>query len=96
MHPTHGGKTRTGIVSAIRKAHILSMRRRERPSGSSGRTMKGRHMKTLIARLRVKAAEHATYARIRNEIAALSQAEALDLGIFPGDADRIARKAVWG
>jgi uncharacterized protein YjiS (DUF1127 family) len=53
-------------------------------------------MKTLIARLRAKAADHAAYLRIRNEIAALSHAEALDLGIFPADADRIARKAVWG
>ena len=53
-------------------------------------------MKTLIARLRAKAAAHAAYRRFRNEIAALSPAEALDLGIFPADADRIARKAVWG
>lgn len=53
-------------------------------------------MKTLIARLRSKAAQHAAYCRIRDEIAALTRAEALDLGIFPGDADRIARAAVWG
>ncbi len=53
-------------------------------------------MKTLMARLRIRAAEHATYRRIRDEIAALSRAESLDLGIFPADADRMARKAVWG
>lgn len=53
-------------------------------------------MKTLIAHLRAQVAAHAAYARLRNEIAALSHAEALDLGIFPGDAERIARKAVWG
>jgi uncharacterized protein YjiS (DUF1127 family) len=53
-------------------------------------------MKTLIARLRAAAAEQATYRRLRAEIAGLSHAEALDLGIFPGDADRIARTAVWG
>ncbi len=53
-------------------------------------------MKTLIARLRDTAAKHAAYARIRDEIAALTEAQALDLGIFPADADRIARKAVWG
>jgi uncharacterized protein YjiS (DUF1127 family) len=34
--------------------------------------------------------------RLRAEIAGLTHAEALDLGIFPGDADRIARQAVWG
>lgn len=53
-------------------------------------------MKTMIARLREKAAKHATYRRIRDEIAALSRAESLDLGIFPADADRMAHKAVWG
>lgn len=53
-------------------------------------------MKTLIAHLRAKAAKRAAYVRIRDEIAALSHAEALDLGLFPGDADRIARTAVWG
>lgn len=57
-------------------------------------------MKTLLTRLRVKAAQkaelHATYRRIRDEIAALPRAEALDLGLFPADAHRIAHKAVWG
>jgi uncharacterized protein YjiS (DUF1127 family) len=53
-------------------------------------------MKTLIAHLRSMAAKQATYRRPRAEIAGLTHAEALDLGIFPGDADRIARQAVWG
>jgi uncharacterized protein YjiS (DUF1127 family) len=53
-------------------------------------------MRTLIARLRDSAAKHAAYRRIRNEIAALTTAEALDLGIFPADAERMAHKAVWG
>ncbi len=53
-------------------------------------------MMNLITRLRSMAAEQATYRRLRAEIAGLSHAEALDLGIFPGDADRIARQAVWG
>jgi uncharacterized protein YjiS (DUF1127 family) len=53
-------------------------------------------MMNLITRLRSMAAEQATYRRLRAEIAGLSHAEALDLGIFPSDADRIARQAVWG
>ncbi len=53
-------------------------------------------MKTLIAHMRSMAAKQATYRRLRAEIAGLTHAEALDLGIFPGDADRIARQAVWG
>ena len=32
----------------------------------------------------------------RDEIAGMERRVALDLGIFPEDADRIARKAVWG
>jgi uncharacterized protein YjiS (DUF1127 family) len=52
-------------------------------------------MKTLISRLRARAAQLAAYRRIRDEIASLSRAEALDLGIFPADADLMARKAVW-
>lgn len=51
-------------------------------------------MKSLIARLRDTAEKHAAYRRLRHEIATLPKAEALDLGIFPGDAERIARKAV--
>jgi uncharacterized protein YjiS (DUF1127 family) len=53
-------------------------------------------MKTLLTRLRAQAAKNAAFRQIRDEIANLTRAEALDLGIFPGDADRIARKAVWG
>ncbi len=53
-------------------------------------------MKTLFTRLRAYAAQHATYRRIRDEIASLSHAESLDLGIFPADAHRMAHKAVWG
>ena len=75
---------------------MLHVRRRGWPSGPPGRTSKGHMMKTLIAHLRTLAANQATFRRLRAEIAGLSHAEALDLGIFPGDADRIARQAVWG
>ncbi|MGL6212105.1 MAG: hypothetical protein ACRC14_19950 [Paracoccaceae bacterium] len=53
-------------------------------------------MKRFITNLRVAAAKQAEYVRTRNEIAALPRAVALDLGIFPEDAEIIARKAVWG
>ena len=96
MRGLHGGTAPARVVIANDTGHMLHMRRRDRPSGPSGRKTKGTDMKTLIARLRAKAAEHAAYTRIRDEIAALSDAQALDLGIFRADADRIARKAVWG
>lgn len=53
-------------------------------------------MKNYFAAYRAYAAKHALYRRTRDEIARLSQSEALDLGIYPGDAERIARQAVWG
>ncbi len=53
-------------------------------------------MKTMIERLRSRLNEMARYRRIRDEIARMPLDVALDLDIYPGDADRIARKAVWG
>jgi uncharacterized protein YjiS (DUF1127 family) len=51
-------------------------------------------MKNFIATYR--AAKRALYRQTRDEIAQLSMAECIDLGIFRGDAERIARQAVWG
>lgn len=53
-------------------------------------------MKTIIAQLRDAAAKRALYRRTRDEIAGMPRRVALDLGIFPEDAERIARQAVWG
>ena len=53
-------------------------------------------MKNFIISLRDAARKQAEYVRTRNEIAAMPRAVALDLGIFPEDAELIARKAVWG
>lgn len=53
-------------------------------------------MKNLFAAYRTFARQHAEYRRTRDEIAHLSSSEAYDLGIYPGDAERIARQAVWG
>ena len=67
-----------------------------RPSGPSQRRGKGNTMKSLIAQLRSAAEKHAMYRRTRDEIAGMPRRVALDLGIFPEDAEIIARKAVWG
>jgi uncharacterized protein YjiS (DUF1127 family) len=53
-------------------------------------------MKHLIARYRAEATNFALYRKTRDEIAMLPRAVAIDLGLFPEDADRIAREAVWG
>lgn len=52
-------------------------------------------MKTLITKLKTALQNHARYVATRNEIARLPLDMALDLGLFRGDADKIARKAVW-
>lgn len=53
-------------------------------------------MKTIIDQFRDAAAKRALYRRTRDEIAKMPRDIALDLGIFPEDADLIAHKAVWG
>jgi uncharacterized protein YjiS (DUF1127 family) len=53
-------------------------------------------MKTFFAQVREEAAKRALYRRTRDEIASLSRREAIDLGIYPQDAERIAREAVYG
>jgi uncharacterized protein YjiS (DUF1127 family) len=53
-------------------------------------------MFSVIDKLRDAARSHARYRKTRNQIARLPLDVALDLGIYPGDADRIARNAVYG
>ncbi|MEE4118025.1 MAG: hypothetical protein V2I65_03315 [Paracoccaceae bacterium] len=53
-------------------------------------------MTDLIARIREIADRRARYLRTRQELRALPLDVALDLDIYPGDADRIARSAVYG
>jgi hypothetical protein len=40
--------------------------------------------------------KHAAYIRTRNEIARMPVEMGWDLNIFPGDAEKIAREAVYG
>ncbi len=53
-------------------------------------------MKNFIAQYRDAAAKRALYRQTRDEIATMPRRIALDLGIFPEDAETLARKAVWG
>ena len=60
------------------------------------RKTKDKTMLNYIAAYRANAAKRALYRRTRDEIAAMPRQVALDLGIFPEDAARIARESVWG
>jgi uncharacterized protein YjiS (DUF1127 family) len=58
--------------------------------------MKQKELNTMFDKLRDAAAKRATYARTVREIESLRPEVALDLGIYPGDARRLAWKAVYG
>lgn len=53
-------------------------------------------MTTVFDMLKTAATNYARYRQTRDEIANLPLDVALDLGIYRGDADRIAREAVYG
>jgi uncharacterized protein YjiS (DUF1127 family) len=53
-------------------------------------------MLTVIEKLMAAARNQARYRRTRDEIARMPLDIALDLGIYPGDAHKIASQAVWG
>lgn len=51
---------------------------------------------TVFTSLRTALAKRRAYERTRSEIASMPREVALDLGIFPEDAHRIAHDAVYG
>ncbi|MFN7225370.1 MAG: hypothetical protein ACK4MS_15265 [Paracoccaceae bacterium] len=53
-------------------------------------------MISVIEMIREAASTYARYRKTRDEIANMPLGVALDLDIYPGDADRIARHAVYG
>ena len=53
-------------------------------------------MMTVFEMLKTAAANQARYRRTRDEIARMPMDVAIDLGIYPGDAEAIARNAVYG
>ncbi len=53
-------------------------------------------MLTMIGTLKELARKRALYLRTRDEIARMPMDVALDLDIYPGDASKIAYKAVYG
>lgn len=53
-------------------------------------------MFTVYEMLRTSARTYASFRKTKREIANLPLDVALDLDLYPGDADRIAREAVYG
>ncbi|MDN5788506.1 hypothetical protein [Pseudorhodobacter sp.] len=92
MHRAHTEIAATGLVSAIIPADIII---RTVDMGFMVRMDERVKMMKLIKNLKIAARNYARYIATRNEIARMPLDVALDLGIFRGDADKIARKAVW-
>ena len=82
-----------GIGRCLRYQEVHIPRRGTKRRHETRRKMQ---MKSFIAKVRDEAAKRALYRMTRNEIAMLPRFLAIDLGIFPEDADGIAREAVWG
>ena len=53
-------------------------------------------MLTVFDMLKTAAVNYARYRTTRDEITNLPADIALDIGVFPADAERIAREAVYG
>ena len=70
--------------------------RKGKAKGANQRRTTERPTKNFIAAYQINAAKRALYRRTRTEIAAMPREMGRDLGIFPEDADQIARAAVWG
>jgi uncharacterized protein YjiS (DUF1127 family) len=93
MHPVHGGTPVMAVVTANAKAHLSATARGYRKAPARP---KGQKKMNLIDTLKAAAARRAVYRQTRDEIARMPRDVALDLGIFPEDADRIAWTAVYG
>ncbi|RUS59065.1 hypothetical protein EGN72_13910 [Pseudorhodobacter sp. E13] len=93
MHLAHGGITVLAIVSASIRADIGSRKTRH---GAGFQMYVRRTMKNLILRAQTALRNYAKFVITRNEIARLPLDIALDLGIYRGDADKIARQSVYG
>jgi len=76
------------------REHLAGMR--WHPAASGHQLERTGRMRKFIGRLVSAAERRARYARTRREIARLPLDVALDVDLYPRDAARIARAAVYG
>lgn len=91
MHHSHSRTAALGVVSGNYLPHLFP-KRKEKQTAAETETK----MLTMIETLKEAARKRALFIRTRDEIARMPLDVALDLDIYPGDAERIARKAVYG
>ena len=88
MTSLHSGLSEARLVSVIKFPNSEGVR----PSPPELE----KEMFTIYQMLRDAGRTYAKFRKTRNEIANLPLDVALDLDIYPGDADRIAREVVYG
>jgi uncharacterized protein YjiS (DUF1127 family) len=92
MQQAHSRTAALGVVSGTSLPTSWS-RKENKQTLASERTDK---MITVIDMLKTAARNYALYRQTRDEIANMPLDVALDLGIYRGDAERIAHEAVYG
>ncbi len=95
MRRTHGVRAAQSVVPTAAMRHLGGVACGA-PDVQGRDRRKDNDMNRLISRMKRLAEDLARYRKTRDEIARMPLDVALDLDIFPGDAARIARKAVWG
>ena len=91
MHLAHSRTAALPVVSGTILPHLIN-------SGEEQQTPLMKRIKTMkiIALFKDAVEKRALYIKTRDEIAQMPLDVALDLDIYPGDADRIAYDAVYG
>jgi hypothetical protein len=91
MHPSHS-RTAALRVACDDSSHIFRPREEDK---QTPRQIRKTTMLNVIDMLKEAARNYALYVKTRNEIANLPLDIALDLDIYPGDAEQIAHDAVY-
>jgi adenylate kinase len=91
MHQAHSRTAALAVVSGITAAHIRLARKKKQTLADEMETKM-----SMIAQFKDALEKRAMYVKTRDEIAKLPLDVALDLDIFPGDAEKIAYEAVYG
>ena len=91
MQPVHGGITARWVVSAIRMARLgvsqIMLRCRK---------MKGQTMLSMFEDLADRLKKRSRFRRTVAALRAMPLDVALDLDLYSGDAEKIARRVVYG
>jgi hypothetical protein len=91
MRSVHSRTAALEVVSGISATHIRLARKKKQCLADEMETMM-----SMIAQFKDALEKRAMYVKTRDEIAKLPLDVALDLDIFPGDAEKIAYEAVYG